>query len=487
MSTDINMDTKTGAAERLPEYWPEADSVIPLRAVWIPWPLAILLAPLMWIFPKTLGPHLARVRWPGVILAHLFWSIYGVGCYMLAFEPRRYGLIAFITGRGHGQVDPDQWGAISVWEVLRAPLAYYFKWDVADELGPWLSAWGLFLGIEMIIVLLGLLLMPWAAAGEKLHLLAGRCVKLTLLSTGALTMFGLAAQALTLGQKPIKFVLFSKTPELAIRPIFFFLFVVVWIWILLRSLLRYAGPAEGPAWQPQRPTCEKCGYLITGLSPDAHCPECGQPVARSLPSHRYRPAWATARWYLKPVAFVRTAGWSMLARNAFARLQTRDSHRSARTFALACAVGGGLLGGGSAWLWHERVYPGETWLTWQFGQNETAYYFLNSFAAVLAINILWILMSTLRHRTANLQRVAVGGFYAAGWLMWMPAVYVNGYLTAGMLTNDFKYYSYARAMFAENPFEMVTSIFLLTFIVGFLLLSLWRIAQAVKQTRSANG
>jgi hypothetical protein len=37
--------------------------------------------------------------------------------------------------------------------------------------------------------------------------------------------------------------------------------------------------------------CEACGYDLAGLPADAHCAECGTPVARSLPSRRRGSAW----------------------------------------------------------------------------------------------------------------------------------------------------------------------------------------------------
>lgn len=42
---------------------------------------------------------------------------------------------------------------------------------------------------------------------------------------------------------------------------------------------------------PHALLCERCGYALAGLEHDGACPECGTPIAESLPSNRVGSAW----------------------------------------------------------------------------------------------------------------------------------------------------------------------------------------------------
>lgn len=37
--------------------------------------------------------------------------------------------------------------------------------------------------------------------------------------------------------------------------------------------------------------CEACGYILTGLTAESNCPECGQPISGSSPNLRHLPSW----------------------------------------------------------------------------------------------------------------------------------------------------------------------------------------------------
>ena len=41
--------------------------------------------------------------------------------------------------------------------------------------------------------------------------------------------------------------------------------------------------------------CERCGYVVEGLATDGACPECGKPIAESLPERRVGTLWQQER------------------------------------------------------------------------------------------------------------------------------------------------------------------------------------------------
>ncbi len=269
-------------ADAIPEPLPEFLPVTPRKPVvhpwWIPWPVAILLAPLLWLMPRRMGPHFATVRWPGAILGNLVYVIYGISCLVLARVSPRYGWVAYLLGEAPGQAPDSPLPGPTLSQIIRSPLAAALNAWEAGSGGELLAQ--ILIGISAyagVVVFFSLLLMPPAAAGEKKRYLFARCVKLVLWSMTSMLLFGLAATGTELYEVSQHWVIIPWALLLG--------------WILYRAVGRYPGAAEGPAWPPRRPTCRKCGYLLTGMRLADRCPECGTSVVDSMQPRRKRRGW----------------------------------------------------------------------------------------------------------------------------------------------------------------------------------------------------
>ena len=82
--------------------------------------------------------------------------------------------------------------------------------------------------------------------------------------------------------------------------------------------------------------CEKCGYVIEGLDTSGNCPECGKPIAESLPERRVGTPWQRS-----PGVKSLLATWWMTLRHPLRTLDVMrfddESKRSLLTATSACS------------------------------------------------------------------------------------------------------------------------------------------------------
>lgn len=102
-----------------------------------------------------------------------------------------------------------------------------------------------------------------------------------------------------------------------------------------------------PGFPDPESLCEVCGYRLQGLAAAGDCPECGEPVAASSPTHRIGPAWQT-RPSLKHACHIVMA-LSLTPKRFFRRMRADGSNHTARLFLLLVALLIGL--GWGAWAW----------------------------------------------------------------------------------------------------------------------------------------
>lgn len=425
--TDIQMP----APAVLPESWPPQDSPQPVRPVWIPWPIAILLAPLFWLMPKRCGPHFVAAGWQAAIAAHLVWTIYGIACFtMLARNEQVYSPIAWLTGRMPEQLGQSLLPVPTFWQSLQAPLSSLaneaFTANMAIQVIAVAIGWLL---AEIGMVVLAAVLMPYITIGERTRYLFARAVRLVLWSSTLLALLGLGVLAIGLfmpaSPRPNSATIFwPVTQPLSPGDIFSIPSVVlatsflgIWaLWLFIRGGARYTGPAEGPAWQPQKPQCESCGYRLTGLSVESSCPECGSPVAESLPGRRRLSAFAAAPGLLARLrALPSTATVACLDRSFYQSLKTHGQIALARQFAICmCTIAGGIMALSwliSADLWiRDWLYDWTGWSAWLL-----TIWIATTLALVSLVGLAALLASRFGRRRMGL--LAIGTFYWSAWLL----------------------------------------------------------------------
>lgn len=326
----------------VPEHWPSARSDAPCRAWAIHGLFALPGMLLLWIAPKRVGASLAASGWRAAVVAHVLAMALGVGMSIWAelYNPlwSTRSANSWLSGIPRSIASAAQlpWS-----EWVRGPFAALASWAHRSGAGGFAQVLLTVLGVEAAAVLVAVAIMPLASAGEGAARLFGRCLRMTWWSTTVMIPIGIA----WLMDPMIR-------PTLGLPPYwhpvdYIGLSVVglLWLFILLRSTRRYPGPAEGPAWTPCTPRCESCGYTISHLPDTTNCPECGRPVADSLPERRSPPSFARASGVVSSIrAYATTLYRAMLDRRFFAGLAVHRGYARARTFFLVtCTVNAALV------------------------------------------------------------------------------------------------------------------------------------------------
>ncbi|HVP12087.1 MAG TPA: hypothetical protein VMV94_12980 [Phycisphaerae bacterium] len=318
-------------AESVPSQWPAMRTDVPKTVTTLTGlPAVFGLLPL-WFLPRIMGVRLAAAGWGAAILAHLVALALGLGFVAWAqIQSSRltYGTPGFISIKV-GM--PEARETLS--EYLRAPFAALVA--AAHDSSPliigWVSRIPTIIGaLEIGIPVVALLLMPFAAAGEPLGRLFARCWRLVFWSSTLIIPLGVGwllfpaiLQLLGVPAPEVPAVTFGIPPASSdesdgVAVLLFVIWAFWWLVVLVRSGLQYAGPADGPAWQPRTPRCRKCGYIILALSVAGNCPECGYPLARSVAA------------FQRSSRFTRWRAFVLSLRAAFSRLQRSFAGSSPR-------------------------------------------------------------------------------------------------------------------------------------------------------------
>ncbi len=195
---------------------------------------------------------------------------------------------------------------------------------------------------------------------------------------------------------------------------------------LWRMMPAYSGKPIGPGWRQRRSICWQCGYELRSLRVDGDCPDCGEPVRASLPEGREPTPWCAARWYVKPLGWLRTLPLAFRARPFSRRYECIRGFSAARTFALVTLFAPGLLflvvgAMDAAHKLNLHIGGAFSWALFRTRYSED---YVAEAIVMVAASWLWLLFWGLvftRGATYDTVRISNLLCYSTSWL-WLTAV-----------------------------------------------------------------
>jgi len=236
-----------------------------------------LLAP--WLRPAAWAPRTDRVS---LRLAFLMHVLAGLGVLVVFLLLDR-----FEACLRHGDYDILRGLAKSLAQIIRV-----FEFHAVEAL---LVTTAVVAVIEIGCVVVALMVMSWGSADEPLRASFAHALRRVWLhTTQAVPLFVLGGAAVIIYE--YKCWQFHVSPQYAAvrqsywaypwwvrydEVIFGYVAVAVSLWFLW-ALFRAAGVHRKGSASARPPTCEYCGYNLTGTAIGGRCPECGVPAAMSL-------------------------------------------------------------------------------------------------------------------------------------------------------------------------------------------------------------
>ncbi len=193
--------------------------------------------------------------------------------------------------------------------------------------------------------------------------------------------------------------------------------------------------------------CERCGYSIEGLAREGGCPECGHPVAASLPEARVGSAWQRGPGFRSWCA---TVGRCVTRPRAAAKVYRIEDERSARfrrvnillasavlTVAPALTYGVQMLRRAAPYSMRDLTWPwAETTLRWLgLAALLLGWWALLAFALSVMTGVeTWGIRTFGRVHGKRITRTVARTITAhatAGWVV--AAVFISGGFLLGMM------------------------------------------------------
>ena len=457
-------------AESYPAFEPP-----PVKAFGVHWLFVPAVALPALILPRRMGPYLAASNLRAAYVAHFLGVAALVAVYLLA---------PYMSA-------PMQETSLSWSETVRTPLAELTLLVMDNPMvRPFLVQFVIVIGIgEGLIWLAAMACMPWIAAGEPSRRVYLRSMKLLLWSTLSCLVLLVMMYAVVRWTD-----VYWMSDESAITC--GALWLLWWIWILLRWGDRYGGPAEGPSFEPRSVRCEQCGYPLIHLPTTGRCPECGRAVADSLPGRREAPVFARARgWRRRGAAFFATL-WAALRVQRFGeRLAVHGGRRMARRFAVRVCSLIGLV----ALALCPLYWPDSDAADLHYEVVDDPVLFHVTQCAVLIVTT-WAMGALAGAATlvAGGLLVTWGGWreparrglltcYGAGWLV-IPAVLVVAAVWSCVGLEKTKWFKGQVQLPVVGPIDVVLLIVMALFVPALTALGLWlfQLRRLLRATRFAN-
>lgn len=254
---------------------------------------------LHWLMPKRYGPHLAAGTFRRAFAAHLLAVLLAGVPMFLAILWQEFAERLHVNPGDPLPTDLHELRLVLAGMVLQ--LAAFSSPSGWDWLAPLLYVTGLPV-LEVALLLLATIAMPFAAGGDRTSSVWKRSLKNVFWCTTIIIPVSIAYFALILcGVRPSELSLSADAdlPYIFIVNAGILVFAALFDRAVIVGAHRYVGTPDGPAFSPREPRCDRCGYLIIGLPLETRCPECGLPVADSLPGgqrrdtpwqqHQYKP------------------------------------------------------------------------------------------------------------------------------------------------------------------------------------------------------
>ena len=338
-------------AEIIPEYWPDPSqekpkTVKPIGWFGIPWAMFTIL-----FLPTRTGRRIAYSTNTKAIFVALTSTILAVFIGLtvaLLSQPEGNGIFTWSVDNGNPEIVfhnvawreiPDVVVATCV-NFLTEPEATVISGQILD-----FFAWIIALAFPCVLLVTippgPLLFMPLVAGPlsfrqRYIHCFRNLCWSSTILIPTVL--------AVSTVRSISTYVLYNMQPSLfdIFDHIWHVLFMAWFMVILTKLCSSFRHDRAVTELTGRRPHCTGCGYILTGISEDGNCPECGQHAHKSLPRFHTLTPWGVAGVLGKPHAYINTIRRLLTDKNFFKTLAIPQCRSEAISFAACTSALAGL-------------------------------------------------------------------------------------------------------------------------------------------------